>query len=389
MKQQTIEILSKAGIDDITIKKVINSGYHYKANVKLYGLGDGMPCISDTFYGSKMMIGYINFETFVSYLKGNDNTPKFSPPIYKVKSLKDALQQINEAEGTSRLFKEGLLSFRGQAREYHTKREIPNPFMADTNNKERLVIPSFYRKFVNDFSLRFNERFQKSIFQSIYGDEFVYYGIENWHNLGEENFKRYGIHTMSDLESFPDKRSQEYGKRWSKIKVSGDLTGQLPLIEQHYGMPTYGLDVTFELSTALFFASHKFKTDKEGYSFYEPIEKGKHQGVLYGFRFRDPSLVKTRDMVNNVPLFDHLKPERPIRQSCALPIFNDYNFNSALTDCDFIMYLDKDFDIEGVSNENYLIPPPEEDPFYKALVDIGKDKLDRFPFNTFARYKHD
>ncbi|MGR5972894.1 FRG domain-containing protein [Bacillus cereus] len=54
----------------------------------------------------------------------------------------------------------------------------------------------------------------------------------------------------SNLEDFPDSESQEFASRYNQ-KLS--IGNEQALIEQHYGFPTVGLDVTFDLKTALFF----------------------------------------------------------------------------------------------------------------------------------------
>lgn len=142
------------------------------------------------------------------------------------------------------------------------------------------------------------------------------------------------------------------------------------LVEQHYGIDTCGLDVTFDPGTALYFARHKFQKRADGKAYYDDIVPGHHHGVLYSFVFTNPGVTKTKDMVRDVGVFDHIPPTRPIQQQCALLGFDAFSFNAALTDVDAVFYLKPDFDTKGLPEFRDLFPGPGDDPFYAALLDL-------------------
>lgn len=63
-------------------------------------------------------------------------------------------------------------------------------------------------------------------------------------------------------------------------------------VEQHYDTQTAGLDISFDIETAIFFATYKFLFNSHGNAYHSKIKKGEHEGVIYGFRFRDPPVKK-------------------------------------------------------------------------------------------------
>jgi hypothetical protein len=141
-------------------------------------------------------------------------------------------------------------------------------------------------------------------------------------------------------------------------------------VEQHYATQTAGLDISFDIETAIFFATYKFLFNSHGNAYHSKIKKGEHEGVIYGFRFRAPPVKKTEFLIEKFDLFKTYRPERVLRQNCALPLFCDYERNIAITDLDFIIYLDKDFDYEGKREPSYMFPNIKEDRFYGKLLEL-------------------
>jgi len=80
------------------------------------------------------------------------------------------------------------------------------------------VIPSFWRQFQTSWNYRFEDTYI-SIFQTWDWDEIIYHGIKDWERLAEINYERYGLHSMSDLETFPDPESREYYQRYLSFKL--------------------------------------------------------------------------------------------------------------------------------------------------------------------------
>lgn len=353
------------GFDPEIVQRMFDSGFGFR-NVMTDFRGGSELQINDGAYGTKQMSALFPFERMKRILSG-DSDFRANPPSYQIGSL-DELLGILQTERHQRFFKTGRMTFRGQSREYHMQRPFPNPVQADSAGLERLIIPSFWRRFHGDWKGRFGSGQPESIFQTWEGDALVYYGLPPASELSERNMKRYGIHSMSDLEDFDDPESREYGRRWRTYKMMPHPN--LFLIEQHYGIDTCGLDVTFDPGTAIYFATNKFRKTPEGKAFYEEIETGEHQGVLYSFVFTNPGVTSTRDLIREVGIFGHIPPTRPIRQQCALLGFDAYSFNAALTDVDAVFYLKPDFDTKGLPRFRELFPGPDEDPFYAALLDI-------------------
>jgi hypothetical protein len=102
---------------------------------------------------------------------------------------------------------------------------------------------------------------------------------------------------------------------------SAHTSNEAPLLEQHYGMLTIGLDVTFDPATAFFFASHSFPTEGRRVRC-EPVARGIHRGVVYCFVFEWPPVKDTEFLARDISLFRNLPPLRPIRQHCGLSAFH-------------------------------------------------------------------
>jgi len=115
---------------------------------------------------------------------------------------------------------------------------------------------------------------------------------------------------MCDLEDFPDAESREYYRRYTKCKIEGSHNTDLPLVEQHYGIRTTGLDVTFDPGVAAFFATHSFRVDDNQAAWFE--QNASNRGaVIYVFVFTAPPFKKTAELHDDVHTFSHLRPLRP------------------------------------------------------------------------------
>lgn len=360
--------LSVLGVGQDVIEAMVASGFTLTGVITDFRGGTAIH-IADTAYGNKQISGLFSFERFLQILNEGQRE-HIDSPTYEIGSQAE-LKQILLSERHRPFFESGRMSFRGQNNEYWMKRPFPNPVRAEADGKERLIIPSFWRQFRDDWNKRFKADLPASIFSTYLADKLIYYGLPSPLELSERNFKRYGPHTLSDLEDFDDTESREYGRRWRIHKVI--QPSDLFLIEQHYGIETCGLDVTFEPGIALYFATHKFRKNIEGKAYFEAIPRGEHQGVLYAFVFTNPGLTSTRDLVREIGVFDHIPPTRPIRQHCALPGFDAFSFNAAVTDLDAVFYLKPEFDDSDLPQFLELFPDSNEDPFYEALLTIRKE----------------
>jgi hypothetical protein len=358
------------------VKKVISSGYYYIESRKT---------VYDSFYGSSWGL-YSQFpdDYFIELVKGNKSVFKRTPDIHHVSSSKEILDILESDPRYKHYLDNGELTFRGQNKEYTVKRGFPNSGLSRSDGSEPLIIPSVWRKYVDDFNKREISPENESIFQSMIADDIIYYGIDNYRHLYIRNFEKYGEHEISDLEHFDDSDSKEYYKRWSNIKVYGRFDNELSILSQHYGFDTSGLDLTFNLNVAAFFASNKFINKDNGKADFHLIDNGNHKGVIYCFKFNAPMITRTSDIIDQLNLFEHLNPIRPIRQECALPHFLYHNINEALFYVHKIFYLDQNFETSNLPDKRHLFPDKDEDMFYKVICDL---KPNNEYFNPFVEYE--
>ncbi len=195
--------------------------------------------------------------------------------------------------------------------------------------------------------------------------------------MHKENFEKYGIHTNSDLEDFNDEESNEYYKRWKDIIVSPYYKQTLTALEQHYGLQTLGLDVTFDLGVAFFFATNQFVKKSNGKATFVPKDDFK-ESVVYCFRFSSPAVYKTNWLIDKIDIFSHIPPIRPLRQTCALPFFHFTEINAAAANISIKIALDKNFDMTGIPEARNLFPDSDEDLFYKELLRMKKKSPEFF-----------
>jgi hypothetical protein len=326
------EVLRSKGVSEKKIIDVLDSGYTLRKFLTSYKGGISEK-ISDKMYGNKGFSSCFEIDEFIEYIYGRYNFPELPTfSEYTVNNI-DEINEILHDERRQRYMKNGILSFRGQTSQYSYKRKIPNPVRADETGRELSVFPGLYR-------------------QS--GDFYTFSDIP------EE--KRTLINFLRELEP-------------SNPRVHLDSTYAYDIMrtEQHYATQTSGLDISFDIETAIFFATYKFKLNQSNKAAYEKIKKGDHEGVIYGFCFREPSVKSTEFLISEFDLFKTYKPERVLRQNCGLPLFGQHERNIAITDLDFIIKLHRNFDYEGLRTPEYMFPNTQEDPFYGKLLEL-KDR---------------
>ncbi|MDT3498858.1 FRG domain-containing protein [Bacillus toyonensis] len=344
-------------IEDNTIHQILDSGYF------LWG-----DTVHDGYYGPT---GRMHYNYFLSILKGATVHKSFlrNIPIYEINSYKDA-KEVLELPIYKRIADD--ICFRGQNQHFSSQRPFPHPFFSDKKGNETLLLPGFWRKFLiesNYVSIkRPMDKPTSFLENSCISDRLHFHGIDV-PELRKINFERYGLHFDSNLEDFPDSESQEFASRYNQ-KLS--IGNEQPLIEQHYGLQTVGLDVTFDLKTALFFATNKYTQIDDGKSTYTSIAN-ENKGIIYLLRFKSPKLMKTRDLISSINAFKHMTPVRPIKQSCALPFFLSHYVNDAAAHIIGILKIGENFTNSELYNPTDLFPPKEQDPFYKALLELKKE----------------
>jgi|APLak6261672720_1056091.scaffolds.fasta_scaffold06035_1 hypothetical protein len=322
MQEGLLKILKEKNIDDNLIDAIIKSGY-FLQHFASWNYKSTINSVGDMMYGTKQFSSNFDIDNFISYCKG-DYKFEIAPDYisYRVKT-KAEIDEILNDERRRRLIEDGKMSFRGQTEEYHLNRKIANPFRQNKQGKEISILPGAYRK--KDFKISF------------WDPPRIVQLLVNQLEPSEDN----------DIFS-PD----------------------IFRAEQHYATQTEGLDISFDIETALFFANYKYTLNDENKAFHKLIEKGHHKGVIYCFRFVDPPVKKTEYLIETFSLFKKFVPERILRQKCGLPFFSDYDRNIAVCDIDCIIYLDNDFQYDEILQPSYMFPTRVEDKFYDKLLEL-------------------
>ena len=351
-----LERLKSKWIPPEVITMLINSGYYYNP---LYE--DSYIC--DSLYGLNCPI-HLDIINDLVQKKGYE---KKETRTAEISSLKEGMSFFKKFSAKINPELMERFTFRGVNKEYYIKREFPNPFISNSQGFEISLIPSFWRIDENLVlrSLAKYPEHSPSIFRTIYADPIIYKGIDV-QSLTKRNIDKYGYHTISDLEDFPDAESQEYYKRYFQHKI---VNHEGVLLEQHYGMPTCGIDLTFDLATAISFALFQYNQNQEGkvYSKYNPNS----EAAVYGLMV--PGIKSSEDMVQEIELFKHLPPIRPLKQKCTLSCQDTFSINEAAFHIVFKLKLHMPFDITGIPKPQELFPSPNEDLFYKELLEQKKN----------------
>lgn len=348
LQEKLKTVLTKEEIPEITINNILESGFY---------LLDGI--VIDGYYGNR---SGIYLKQFIRYLKNEiDLTLSSSIPTYEINSINDAKKILEEPQ-----YKKFIddLCFRGQTSHYVSKRPFPHPTYANKNGEEILLIPGIWRNYLDTNNHVSNDRPYNppASFLNLIKNRLIYHNFDQKRLRKTINIKD-GRYYYSDFED-----DKEAMKRYL-LEQDGNFS--FTLIEQHYGVDTIGLDVTFDIKTALFFATHKFNLSGSKAS-YSPI-KNNNTGLVYILRFSSPKLIKSRDKINKIDGWDHLYPSRPIKQECALPSFHSFTVNEAVPHIVGILKIGNEFDFSDSYNQSELFPNKDNDAFYKVLLDLKKE----------------
>jgi hypothetical protein len=354
--------LAEHDVDEALIEQVVNSGY-FAWGIGRLGSTDVQPGVMDSYYGNKRA-GLIGIEHFVEYLRSDvlDAMPPTFPE-YRVKSISEVRAILSKPEHMRHA---GRMSFRGQTTDYWVKRPIPNPRAKRADGYERMIVPSWWRKWIDkNPAERESTPYQSPLSSAMLSVPLLYHDIPHWQDHFPHNEKQ-------DLNvGGPDCTvCTEMAARYEAYVFRAQSSNDVPLLEQHYGIPTIGLDVTFDPAVAFFFAANRFVSRPNGRASFEPVRVGKHQGVVYCFVFEWPSVRETEYLIRDIGLFKNIPPLRPIRQRCGLPAFHVHEISAAVRDLHAVFYLDEAFDPSELPSASYLFPSRDEDAFYGALLEL-------------------
>jgi hypothetical protein len=325
-----IRILKDAGISDDRISDVLDSGYYLRAWASVPGSPRDIT-VSDKLYGNKISSSKFELEAFIAYLHGEQRlAPGPTLRRIRVKNIIDIQAALAEPP-RARYIEDGSLTFRGQPREYTIRRRVPNPFRRDNEGLELSIMPGAYRQARTPYSCAI-----------------------------EPTEKRTFEHFAYEFE--PDRDAID-------LSFSRDLMRT----EQHYATQTAGLDVAFDVASAIFFATHQLKWSDDGLAYYQTVPQGEHEGVIYLLRFGSPSVRRTDYLIQGFDFFQTLRPERIIRQSCGLPLIGPHERNIAVTEVDCVLELDADFESSFGLTPEFMFPSAAEDLFFRKLLEL-KDR---------------
>lgn len=323
--------LAASSVPQDLIDAVIDSGYCMRRYFDPFS-GNTRLEVCDMMYGNKQISGRFRIEEFVKHIKGEclfKTLPKLRS--YDVKSI-DEIKEIIAEPYRARYIEDGSFTFRGQPIEYKYKRKVPSPVRSDGDGHEISILPGAYRQAGEFYSFAQPYHEHKSF-------------ITILKKLEPNNYNVF----LDQYFLFDIMRT-----------------------EQHYATQTIGLDLAFQLDTAVFFATHRFKFNSIGQAYYESVPVGEHTGVIYCFRFRDPPVKSTQYLINDFDLFKTYPPLRIIRQDCGLPLFMPDERNIAMTDVDCVIRLTPDFSLPDSFSKRpeFMFPSAIEDKFYNKLLEI-------------------
>lgn len=324
--------LQRRGFGDELIAKVVDSGYFLKG----WSTFSGTPrySVSDALYGNKALSSDFELEAFIRHLRG-EKVFEALPPLNRVRMR--SRTEIVEYLKLDRLRSydaDGSLTMRGQLREHRLRRAIPNPVRGNSDGEEISILPGLYRQ-----------------------------------RPGAPYSLTAPVQERRAIEVFS--REIEPG---GSIDPLGPLSRDFMHVEQHYARQTSGLDLTFDVEIALFFATNRFVMTEEKLAHYEPVKSGEHEGVIYLFRLGSPSVRRTEFHIAGFDYFQTHHPLRVIRQVCGLPYFGQYERNIAATDVDTVIELDPDFVGGSQLSPEYMFPNADDDKFYGKLLSL-KDRF--------------
>ena len=328
MQESLRSALLKENLSISTIEDVLDSGYFLRTWVDPFS-GKTWTSVSDMMYGNKQFSCSFAFEEFVAHLK-NDHDFEPLPPFrrFVAKNYHD-ISLILSDQNRTRYIEQGTFSFRGQPSEYTFKRKVPNPKRSNAEGREISIFPGLYRHKTELYSFR--------------------------HVVNEDRSFGQVLHLLE-----PNNPS---------VYLDQSYSYDIMRVEQHYASQTSGLDLTFDIETAIFFATHQCVL-RDGLAKYEKIPMGKHCGVIYCFRFCDPPVKKAQYLIEDFDLFRTYPPERILRQNCGLPLIGSDERNIVITDIDCIIELHKDFSYDGTPTPESMFPGISQDLFYKKLLEI-------------------
>lgn len=324
-------------------------------------------------------------------------------PIFFCRT-KEELNKVIEVQNKFLTISGGrpTLWFRGQNKEYPFVRDKDvNKWLQypDSASHNISLEPSLIRTILNNY----NQDFTNNIMNELLSWEkafviWVYKQKRSWFIPSEEKpLKPEIIKYLDQVYNGLDKilSSSDYGDfadlmqliRRSPFFDSADdfrqwlpdyLSSSLLMILQHYGMPTFGLDVTKDLEVALFFALNKYNNKNYAYQKLENIND-RNCPIIYVFLpksgiYRGPENVDSEQFFKKeTGEYEFTIPLRIRRQKCGLLRGVGSIGRNYYTDFILSKIILKNFDDVSERDQSYLFPSAEEDLLFDLLMRTKPD----------------
>lgn len=281
-------------------------------------------------------------------------------PVHRATSLADVARIVQKIDsGVNR-----RLLFRGQTKSYPLAREKPNSFFQVPNLGEVSLMPSVWRRVLRDRNNVYHWFRNLTLFE---WSSIIYSSVDISdidRRVIEAQARGDWITTISDMEDSDDPVLKKFGQLRADMTMEfgNRLNWPLSTLLQHYGLFSPALDLTTELDVAIFFATHRFKKERD-ISAYEFVGSNARQAVIYVIK-EDPNETTSYERVR---LLDQLDPQRPKLQSCVIFGSGPDAMNLAADFLERVIFLDFDLAAPGRVDVGHIFPRAEDDRFLAAL----------------------
>ena len=323
--------------------------------------------VVDRYYGGALTSSDLRTRIFVDqfadwYLKAKVGECDF--PSRAARLTATSMTELESQIGSLQARRGRPLVFRGQVRHHKLIREIQNPSLALADLGEVSLVPSLWRQMLQRNKLAFHWFSGLGLLEwsKIIYAQFDLEEIDR--RVNAANAHGEWIHSAQDMEDSEDSLLQSFGRVRLDLTMGMDrnLADLLNTLLQHYGLLSPYLDLTTDLRTALYFASHRYEPGQPKAQ-YQYVGTNKGNSVIYVFR-QDPT--EMHGYASDRVLHD-LKPLRPERQSCVICRSSPYALNLA---ADFLVAAIRiEFELPEFERNatTHLFPGPELDSFLHVL----------------------
>ncbi len=357
------EYLKGEGIKDDLIENMVESGYICFNHI-----------IYDTYYGLKNeYLPPITIEQ-IKFYQENKRHRRVFPPFDKIFTVKNFMEIDDILSDIKSKYKNVV--YRGATNLYTFKRPFPSPYFSDSNGYEISLVSSYFRKFSQNYMERIEKEsiisFLRPFLHNVYYEQFndLWLQFENGEILHQDFCDR--------AESFRD-------KLWNNYISNTDAS----TVEQHYGIDSRMLDVTFDIKIALFFAFNNLVKIKNSYYDYVEIGKKEYTNAVVFVLKPHTDLLDILEWKYDDIEINGYKCIRPIRQQCTSLSSSIDAINEAASEVVAIIKFDKEFELPtDIPEKDYLFPSPKEDPFFEALIRLNPDakEIMRYVFHEYENF---